>query len=289
LSRHVVVAAPAVLFEAAHSDNKKLRDSLIAAMTKPAWKRLMPEAYWEAEELKREVKRLRPEWVRPSPDLTIFKRVKHDWIRNRGGVWDRIGQQAPLLQKHDSALLERAREQAYELREDARNWTGAWESTPLTKMLCKLPGATSGWNSAPVEPWRVDALNVFTVASQTEGHPSREWLGGEIDLELMSFQTEALTRFWLHEVDLQSMRRHWLRWAFEFLQRFRRVTDGTPVDAQLGTYLVDTDLLVSSDKNLIWIASRCQMDAPFTVASPVKVPAGATAAEEVLRLLQSKS
>jgi hypothetical protein len=105
---------------------------------------------------------------------------------------------------------------------------------------------------------------------QTAGHPSKDWLEGELDLQFMANQSEELTRFWLHEVDLLMMRRHWLRWAFEFLQRFRRVTDGTPVDIQLGTYLIDADLFVSADKVLIWIASRCRLDAPFVVAEPVK-------------------
>jgi hypothetical protein len=288
-SRHVIVASPAVLFEAAHADDRKLRDRLLTAMTKPAWKRLMPEAYWEAEELKGEVRRLRPEWLRPSPDLMLFRRVKHDWVRAKGGVWDRIGQEAHLLQQHDAEMLDRAREQAYALREDARNLPTTWESTPLSMTLCKLSVDTPGWNGSPVEPWRIDALNVFTVAINTVGHPSKDWLAGELDFQFMMFQSEQLTRFWLHEVDLLSMRRHWLRWAFEFLQRLRRVTDGTPVDAQLGTYLIDTDLLVSADKNLIWMASRCQIDAPFTVATPVKVPAGEGAADEVIRLLSSHS
>ncbi len=288
-SQHVIVASPAVLFEAARTDDRKLRDRLLTAMTNPAWKRLMPEAYWEAEELKGEVRRLRPEWLRPSPELTLFRRVKHDWVRAKGGVWDRIGQEAHLLQQHDAEMLDRAREQAYALREDARNLKATWESTPLSKTLCKLSVENPGWDGTPVEPWRIDAMNVFTVAINTEGHPSNDWLAGELDLQFMAFQSEQLTRFWLHEVDLLNMRRHWLRWAFEFLQRLRRVTDGTPVDAQLGTYLIDTDLFVSADKNLIWITSRCQSDAPFTVATPVKVPAGEGAADAVIRLLNSHS
>ncbi len=245
----------------------------------------MPEAYSEAEELKSEVKRLRPQWLMPNPDITLFRRLRHDWIRYKGGIWDRIAAEAELLQISDSAMLARAREQAHALREDARYLVNTLESTPLTQVEGKPVGDTPGWNGMPVEAWRIDALNVFRVASQTAGHPSRDWLAGEIDLRMMLFQSDDLTRFWLHDVDLLNMPRHWLRWAFEFLQRFRRVTDGTPVDAQLGTYLIDADLFVSADKTLIWIASRCQIEAPFKTAVPIRVPAGKSAADAVLHLI----
>lgn len=286
-SRHDVLISPAVLFEAAHSADQKLRDGLLAAMTLPTWKRLMPEAYWEAEELKREVRRLRPEWFRLRPDLTLFKRVRHDWIRSKGGLWDRIASEADLLCESDAQMLRRARAQAYELREQARDWPSNLESTPLTKIMAVLPQSNSGWSGMPVEPWRIDALNVFEVALNTAGHPSIDWVSGELDTQLMLYQYEELTQFWLHGVDLASMPRHWLRWAFEFLQRLRRVTDGSPVDTQLGTYMVDADFFVSADKTLIWIASQCRRDAPFKLAEPVKVLAGDSAASEVIRLLRS--
>lgn len=286
-SRHRILASPAVLFEAAHSANKQLRASLLVALTRPEWKRLMPEAYWEAEELKGEVRRIRPEWLRPRPDLNFFKRVRHDWIRSKGGVWDRIIQEAHLLQKSDSEMIKRARDQAYALRNDALKWSASWESAPLSKLHAYFSSSISGWDGTPVEPWRVDALNVFKTATLTAGHPSNDWLKEELNLALMLSQSADLTRFWLHEANLQRMPRHWLRWAFEFLQRFRKVNNGTPVDIQLGTYLVDADFFMSADKTLIQLAARCRLDAPFKVAESVSVPAGDTAVGEIIRLLRS--
>ena len=64
-------------------------------------------------------------------------------------------------------------------------------------------------------------------------------------------KSDALTHFWLHEVDSVHMPRQWLRTALYFLQRFHRVNDGTPADNQLGTYLFDVDLMLSADKNLV--------------------------------------
>jgi len=120
------------------------------------------------------------------------------------------------------------------------------------------------------------------------GHPTFDWIDGELNIELMLAQSASLVKFWLHDVDAQRMPRHWLRWAFEFLQRLHRVTGGTPVDAQLGTYLLDADLLLSADKILVNIAGRCRQDAPFPIAASKIVPSAAGAVASVLELLEER-
>lgn len=73
MSRHTVLISPATLYKAAHTSETSVRNALLAAMTKPWWKRLMPEAYSEAEEFKIEARRLRSEWLRPHPDLALTR------------------------------------------------------------------------------------------------------------------------------------------------------------------------------------------------------------------------
>ncbi len=287
-SRNSIVVAPAVLFEAAHTGDPALRDALLLAMARPAWKRLMPEAYSEAEEVKGEVRRLRPEWLRRQPDLTMFKRIRYDWIRSHGGLWDRIRDDAEMLQRHDKGMLQRARDQAQALRDEARSWSPKWRTATLTKTMGSPSRPQPGWNGQPVEAWRFDGMNVFTTAVTTPGHPMIDWLGSEVEIELMLSQSASLVKFWLHEVELRRMPRHWLRWAFEFLQRLHRVTAGTPADAQLGTYLVDADLMLSADKVLVGIADRCRRDAPFAVAESRLVAGAAGAVASVLEALEKK-
>jgi hypothetical protein len=269
-SRAVLAVSPAVLFEAAHTGSKVLRDALLSAMTRPQWMRLMPEAYSEAEEVKAEVRRLRPEWLRPHKDLTRFNQIRHDWSRSRGGVWDHIKNGAELLQRHDAEMNRRAREQAYALRDDARRWSPELRTATLTKTMASLPAPRPGWSGDPFEAWRIDGLNVFLTSMGTSGHPAQDWLEGEIDLNLMLFQSASLTKFWLHDVETVRMPRHWLRWAFEFLQRQHKVTEGTPGDSQLGTYLVDVDIMLTADRVLANIANRCRKDAPFAVAESMR-------------------
>lgn len=142
-------------------------------------------------------------------------------------------------------------------------------------MMGELPSPTNGWNGDAVEAWRVASLTASTHKLQArEHHPYVDWLAGEIELDLMLFHSASLATFWLHDVETTNMPRHWLRWAFEFLQRQYAVSDGTPVDAQIGTYLLDADILLSADKTMVRITQKCREDAPFTVAAVLRVPSG---------------
>lgn len=271
-SRNTIVVAPAVLYEAAHTADKRLRDELLAAMARVAWKRLMPEAYSEAEEFKAEVRRLRPEWLRRQPDLVRFKRIRFDWVRSRGGVWDHIRAEAELLQRHDAEMNQRTREQADALHDQARSWSPKWRSATLAKTMAIPPSPLPGWNGHPVEAWRIESLAAFTASVGLPGHPTIDWIEGEVDIDRVLYQSESLVKFWLHDVVAERMPRHWLRWAFTFLQRVHRVTEGTPADAQLGTYLLDVDLMLSADK-ILETPTGGPLRAP---QQPLSIPAHST-------------
>jgi hypothetical protein len=60
-------------------------------------------------------------------------------------------------------------------------------------------------------------------------------------------------RFWFYETDVRALPRFWLRWAFEYIQRYKTVIDGTPCDTQLATYLPEADVFISADKAFIQI------------------------------------
>lgn len=69
------------------------------------------------------------------------------------------------------------------------------------------------------------------------------------------------------------MPRFWLRWAFEHLRLFHKVTDGTPGDAQLATYLLEADVVVSADKNFLRITDAVRPYARFSMAKTKRVAA----------------
>ncbi|MFM0348226.1 hypothetical protein [Paraburkholderia sp. RL17-347-BIC-D] len=283
-SRHEIVVAPAVVYEALRTGRSSLRDSLVSATTLPCWKRLMPEAFSEAQEIKAEVRRLHSDWLRWREDLTRYRRLQYDWTRSRGGFWDRArydtAREAQLIDSLQ--VLDAARVETREVREYALSMPAQWRGVPLGAVLASPAHPAPGWNGNPVELWRVQAHSHFERALDRPGHPYADWLEGEVNLIMMKLHPRERTRFWFHEVDRMRMPRHWLRSAFEFQQQFHKITDGTPVDGQIGTYLVDVDLMLSADRNFVRFAERCRREAPFFVGRSALVPGGPPAIDALL-------
>lgn len=288
-SSHRIAIAPAVVYEALRTENPAIRHALVSAMTLSHWKRLMPEAYSEAYELKVELQRLRSPWLRHPKDLTLYKRLRHDWIRSRGGFWDRVRIDADGERRRiDGPLLELARADAQVGREEGKLMPPQWQSARLTELVASPQSPISGWMGEPVELWRLNALTSFQLAMSLDDHPYRDWLNGEVSLDVMMFQSKELTRFWLYDADTQRMQRCWLRSAFEFQQRFHKITDGTPADSQLSTYLVDVDVMLSADKNFVRFAERCRQEAPFLMGCSTLVPGGEDAVDAVIAALDAR-
>ena len=283
-SGHKIVVAPAVIYEALRTGNPGLRARMVSAMTLPCWKRLMPDAFSEAEEIKAEIIRLQPEWLRVSKDLAMYRRLRYDWKRSHGGFWDRARYDTEQESQRVAIppLLEAARISARANREVALSCPAPNKDTKLSAVLAIPAQPTPGWDGAPVQLWRIEALLSFEQALSVPGHPYVDWLEGDINLTMMSLQRQEQARFWLYDVDPVRMPRHWLRSAFSFQQQFHKITDGTPCDCQLGTYLVDVHLMLSADKNFVRFAERCRCEAPFFVGRSGVVPGGGAAIDALL-------
>ena len=71
----------------------------------------------------------------------------------------------------------------------------------------------------------------------------------------------------------------------EIMLALRRVTPGTPCDAQLGTYLTQCDEFVTADRALADIVERVRSQAPFRMGSVSLLPAGAECCPALFALL----
>jgi len=163
-SRHRIVIAPAVVYEALRTGDPGLRAAMVAAMTLPCWKRLMPEAFSESEEIKAEVERLRPDWLRRSNDLSMYRRLRYDWTRSRGGFWDRARYDtARESQRTDRPqMLEAARTSAREAREAALSMPGHWKDAPPQGHAGEAlpsPPPGVGWQSCRAMAYRSARLS----------------------------------------------------------------------------------------------------------------------------------
>lgn len=284
-----ILIAPSVLYEAMRSGDALLRQKLVSSMAMKKWCRLMPEAFSESQELLEEIRRVRPDWLKIPKQPQEFIQLRYDWSRRIGGFWDRARfnteQEASYISTSNGDL-EIAREGARNRRDDLKN--SSWkESHPLKHVWVDLPLRPAGWGNKPVEAWRALGWMATGNAISRGDHPYREWLSDFVDLDKIQFDSTGWVKFWLFDIDLLRMPRAWLRWAFEHLQQFRKVTDGAPCDVQLATYLLDADCVVSADKTFIQLVERVRTEAPFTIARGICVPGGIPGIEALFEVMST--
>lgn len=293
-SGNEVLVAPTVLYESLGTTDPARRKQLVDLQLHRRWRRLLPEVYHECREVFAEIKRLRPGWVDPSPDLRNYRANLADWKRDKPGAhngaqrgfWGRVRTECDVMAEHTRfPRLGQAREETRAAR-DAVAQSGQ-----------KLPPTLEGVLAAPLldakrqvkgreaEAWRWAALRAWDVHLSTPGSPHDDWFKPFIAGRPWTHDRAAWTDFWLEEARRESLPRAWSRWACEELQLHRKWTSGTPGDSQLASHLVDADALVTADKNLGWIVEEIRACAPVQTARAVRVPGGREGVSAVIDLV----
>lgn len=297
-----IVAAPSVLYELARMPDPASRSSAVRLITEPCWHRLMPEAYLEAEEIISLVGRYRPHWIIERPALLERRRLSYDWSRrnqpakrrlrspSKAGVWERFrhapDKAARELAALDGGLLDAARSQARDAREEMRI-QDARAPGPLRSVMATFAGPRPGWDQEPFELWRgetAESLWLSLFVLRTGGY--LDWIAPVVDLQRIAREPASWLRLWIYEVSAEEAPRQWLRWAFTYLQRFRRPSPGSPCDVQLSAYLTDADVVLSGDKQFIELVEAARAEAPAAVACGARVVAQAGEAGKILEAIR---
>lgn len=284
-----IVVSPGVVDELKALPSAEARRRALKLVGRADWVRLMPEIYSECCEIKAEIRRLRPEWLLPNPKLAYVNQLRYDWVRRAGGYWHRAAQDVAELETDESVRadeeLRLAREESYSIRKRLSAQKVQAGDTHLQDVGYIPDDGTVGWDGVPVAYWRVPSLHFFRRELQIYASPVREWLDSEVDVAAMLANPALMNHLWLHELSDSATPRQWLRGAFEFLQGWHRVTDGTPGDSCLATHLVEADRLITADKNFARFATRCNTEAPFRTAVACRVAGGRTGVDETLGIV----
>jgi hypothetical protein len=287
-----IAIAPATVYEALRTKNPLLRDALIKEMTRPGWKRLMPEAFEESNEIYFEIKRLFPMWQNFSPNLRYFKQLRYDWERPKGGFWDRTRfrteEMASFIKKLEGDTLINARDQSLILRKHYSQSSLSFESINLGNIKV-IPYINKKLEKIQeIDAWRVESYLYYNKELKSKKGVYYDWLSSRIKInEILADQDWE--NFWFFDVNSCKLPYSWMRWATQFLHSFKKVNDGTPVDSQISTYTVSCTHFITADKRLSQVIDKCHKQAPFKIAQSFLIRSGEKAIEDILQIIQTAS
>ncbi|MDQ7903537.1 hypothetical protein RB614_03290 [Phytohabitans sp. ZYX-F-186] len=284
-----LVACPAVVYECLRMSDIHLRRRLAKALTRNAWLRPMPEAFVEAEELREEITRLRPEWLVARPETRNWHQNRNDW---RSGFWRRVRHQTDKMARIVSAVdygkLDRARNEAKAARSTARELGHRIEGLRLDTARSWYLRRVPGWDGEPFEAWRGHSeANWWQELILRPSQTSLDWLEPWLQLNRIRSERPQWITFWTRECAKERLPREWLRWAMGEVQSLRKVTPGTPVDNQIATYLVDYDYFVTGDRAFAECIEVIRPHAPAQIAATSVSPAGKGAVDHLLELFEN--
>ncbi|MFC4586013.1 hypothetical protein [Sphaerisporangium corydalis] len=281
-----VLIAPATLMELLASPNPESRRMRVRVVCRSRWTRLPTEAESEANEVVSEIRRLRPAWLRPKPDLYRLAHLHELWQNVK---WREARAAEPYLIEEATAGMDAyvRRMMILSQREQKRLREGTdylTYPTDISKRLSEpvevVPDRNPekrmialGWRrGTSCQGWRVQLAMVIDHAlfgaGAHPGEPFADWIGIYVDLHKLRMQRRDLGSMLLYEVEPSAMKRNWLRWAVDFTQPAMRIGSGNPGDNQLSAYLFDADIFITADKRFAQILRELRPVSPVTFAMP---------------------
>ena len=286
-----IIIAPAIVVETLRMSDVSTRRKIIEFQTRDCWDRLMPDAFLECEDVKREMLRFHPEWELKPKNINLFRKLRYDWVRAKGGFWEKVRKDtekvAEQYMRQDSLSLNEVRGQLSDVRKSVfekgtrmlnttslANWKGSWRERDTGEPV-------------EVDAWRVYAATIWSNMLSLE-NAFNEWLGCELDLVfLLNYGAMDFVKFWQIEANAENLPREWIRAVIYGMQSERKVTDGNPTDSAISIHAIDVDLIISADKNFIAMLNWIHNEAPFKTAQGILVRAGNSGVEELLHLLSN--
>lgn len=286
-----IVIVPGVVIETLRMSNSALRKKIVEVQTRSCWERLMPDAYLQCEDVKREMIQLHPEWALKNKNTTLYKNLRYDWIRTKGGFWERVrtntDETAAWYRSQDTGALEKARLQSQDIRSRVLEGGKAMQNADSLNQM-KGSWKTNEGKIVEVDAWRVYAMSVWSNMLQNKSAFS-QWVGCDLEINLLlNYYTSDFIKFWEFEVQVDAVPREWLRYALYVLQSEHKVTNGNPTDSAIATHLYDVDFFISADKNFVAMANKIQGEAPFKTAHGFLISAGKDGMDQLFQIISKR-
>jgi hypothetical protein len=247
---HTVLLSSMHLSEAIAIPDAAKRRELIAFLTGLPRRHLPPVGYLHAAELRAEVERCRPGWLRHFPDTS---RVSY-WLNGDKRRWveakrdpDRLAEQflgsyRPVAEGGIAAVREAQKEMRQALVAGATHTPGFG----FGGYEVATPGARL--NDAELW-WRRGCLTAWYTALILRPEVMRDYYDYLAPYLILDRIEEAdFSRFWLNDADRLALRRNATASLIDWAQLRRKITHGNAADALHATYLFDADYLITGDR-----------------------------------------
>jgi hypothetical protein len=204
-----------------------------------------PESWFHALELRREIKRLRPKWLR----AVSSKRRLREFLQGHRERWKEAqrgmmpGPDAYDIFRRDSERgVNNIRDTQKSLRQGLRESTGFTLYGPWGD---PMPVAMDD----PEVFWRLDCLQVWYNAIEIGASASRDyadWLNPY--LRSGCFRDHSYPSFWLTEVNNSALPLNRLTSLIAFYQLQKKITHGNAADQIHASHWLTSDLFVTADR-----------------------------------------
>ena len=204
-----------------------------------------PESWRHALELRREIKRIRPKWLRAVPSKRQLRQFLqgHDalWRDAQAGIMPDPG--AYRVYRRD---FERGVDQSRSYQKDIRN------VLPNTQNFTLVTPDGDSVQIDVTDPeiyWRMNCLQVWYAAIEQKNPASRDyadWLGPY--LRQACFRDRSYTAFWLAEVKSDALPLNRLTGLVDFYQLKKKISHGNATDQLHASQWLRSDLFVTADR-----------------------------------------
>lgn len=201
-----------------------------------------PYDYLHYREIAVELVRLRPQWFRPSLDrrmaMVYLRRRKREWPLIKSGHADlsRLGEENARI--YDAVGRDLQRQRIHRREHDA-DWSPRHSDSQVQNCIDARTRADAHWRYVSSQE------SAVTIAAELRDGRHLEWLRGLIWPQ----PAAEWDRFWMCDVDADSVPLSRIIGLTEYFQRQRKVTPGNAID-RLGhaPHLYGFDQLLTTDR-----------------------------------------
>lgn len=235
------------------SDKDRCKQRLKTLITVASSFEKKPQSWWQVKEVLSEVKRIKPHWLKQTPNNHLVEQEKY-YLYNHAYKWEKA-KELSLPHPSDIAQYKNDFELGVKLstlsQKDLRQQlvNNQLDLKFVSLKGGKLTELISGEILEPETFWRIDSLMVYHAAIVQRFKPSRDyadWLLPYIRED--AFRSPTYSNFWVEQIKSAKVPKNMMSSLVSFYQMKYKITHGNPNDQIHACHLTDVDVFFTADK-----------------------------------------